>query len=92
MSSLVPRSAPRSPRQVPTANTPQTDATIVSREATSIRPVDSGSRAVAASRAGPPPELVLIELHGAVTHGIHRGAEAAMAIMVHGIGTAAIGR
>jgi hypothetical protein len=40
----------------------------------------------------PPPELVRIEPQGAVTHGIDRGAEAAMAILVHRIATALIGR
>jgi hypothetical protein len=57
MFSLVPRIAPRSILEVPTADTPQTDATLVYREATSIRPVDSGSRAaMAAALAYPPPE------------------------------------
>ena len=56
------------------------------REAALIRPVESGWRAAAAALARPPPELVWIEAHGAVTHGIDRAAEAAMAILVHRIG------
>jgi hypothetical protein len=71
-------------------NTPQTDAILVCREAASIRPVDSGSQAAAAARARPPPELVLVEPHGAVTHGIDRWAEAVMVISVHRIGWTAI--
>jgi hypothetical protein len=82
---FVPRIALRPLRQVPTADTPQTNATLVRREAALIRPVDSGSP------AGPPPELVPIEPHGAVTHAIDREAEATMAILVHRIGTTAIG-
>ena len=91
MFSHVPRIAPPPPRQVPTAGTPQTHAILGCRKATSVRPVDSGSRAVVAA-ARLPPELVRIELHGATTHGINHGAEAAMVILVHRIGTAAIGR
>jgi hypothetical protein len=70
MSSLVPRIAPRPPhppRQVPTAETPQTHAILVCREAASIRPMDSGSRAeVAMARTRPPPELVRTARHGVV--------------------------
>jgi hypothetical protein len=43
--SLVPLIAPRSPRQGLTADTLQTDAILICREAASIRPVASGSRA-----------------------------------------------
>jgi hypothetical protein len=57
----------------------------------SIPPVDSGSRAAAAAWDRPPPELVWIEPHGTVTHGIDPGAEAAVAILIHRIGTAAVG-
>jgi hypothetical protein len=64
------------------------------REPASVHPTDSGWRAAAAAttvaRARPSPELVRIEPHGAVTHGIDRGVEAAMAILVHRIGTTAI--
>jgi hypothetical protein len=60
MFSLVPRIAPRPPRQVPTAETPQTNAILVRREAISMRSVDSESRAVAvaAAQIHPPPALV----------------------------------
>jgi hypothetical protein len=92
MTSLVSRIAQRFPRQLPTTEAPQTDATFMRREATSIRAVNSGSRAAAAARARPPPELVWAEPHALVTHGIDRGSEAAMAILVHRIGTAAIRR
>jgi hypothetical protein len=49
MFSPVPPIAPRLLRQVPTAEAPQTDVTLVCREAASIRPVDSGWRATAAA-------------------------------------------
>jgi hypothetical protein len=62
MFSLVPCIAPRSHRQVLTADTRQTDETLVRREATSIRPVDSGLQA-AAARALPPPALVRTARH-----------------------------
>jgi hypothetical protein len=88
--SLVPRIAPLPPRQVPTADTLQTDAILMCRERASICPVDSSSRATAAARAAAPGEVARIEPHGAVTHGIDRGAEGAMAILVHRIGTTAI--
>jgi hypothetical protein len=88
--SLAPHIALRSPRQVATAESPQTDAILMCREATSIRRMDSGSwAAAAATPARPPRELVRIEPHGVVTHGIDRGAEAAMAILVYRIGTRA---
>jgi hypothetical protein len=74
------------------AQTPETEPTLGRREAASIRPVESGWRAAEAARARPPPELARREPHGAVTHGIDPGADAAMAILVHRIGTAAIGR
>ena len=71
------------------AENPETEPTLGCREATLIRPVESGWRAAAAARARPPSELVWIEVHGAVTHGIDRGAEAAMVILVHRIGPTA---
>jgi hypothetical protein len=43
--SLLPRIPSRPPRQVPTAKTSQLQATFAGREATSMRPVDSGSGA-----------------------------------------------
>jgi hypothetical protein len=76
------------------ADTRQIRAILMCREAISIRPVDSGSRAAAVvvARARAPPELVHRESDGEVTYGIDRGAEVAMAILVHRIGTAGIGR
>jgi hypothetical protein len=44
MISLVPRTARRPTRQVPTSETPQTGAILVRREVTSIPPVDSVAR------------------------------------------------
>jgi hypothetical protein len=91
---LVPRIAPRSPRQMPTVETPQADVTIVCRETASLRPVDSVPRAAAVAVAVAlvhlRPALVWVGPHRAVTHGIDRGVEAAMAILVHRIGPAAI--
>ena len=63
MISFVWRIAPRPASQVPTAETPQIYATLVRREAASIRPVDSGSLAGTEARACPPRELVRIEPH-----------------------------
>jgi hypothetical protein len=68
------------------SETPETEAILVCREAALIRPVESGWRAAAAAPARPPPELVWIDAHGAVTHGIDRSAEAVIAILVHRIG------
>jgi hypothetical protein len=81
--SLVPCIAPRPPRQVRTAENPQTEAILVYCKAASIRPADRGA-------ARPPPEVVWMERHGEGTHGIDRVGEAAMAILVHRIGMAAI--
>jgi hypothetical protein len=68
----------------------RTEPILMCREAALIRPVESGWRAAAAARARPLPELVWVEACGAVTHGIDRGAEVAMAILVHRIEPTAI--
>jgi hypothetical protein len=71
------------------AETPETEAILGYRGAALICPVESGWLAAAAARARPLPDLVWVEAHGAVTHGIDRGAEVAMAILVHRIGPTA---
>jgi hypothetical protein len=89
MFSPIPRIAPRPPGSVPMAETPETGPTLGCREAVLIGPVESGWWAAATARVRPPPELVWMEAHGGVTHGIDRAADAAMAILLDRIGPTA---